>query len=623
VKSCPVIVIGHVDHGKTSLVRALTGIDTDRLPEEKARGLSITAGYAHRAYEDGVIDLIDAPGHENFIRAMVSGASGARAAMLVLSASEGVQPQTLEHIQIVDALGIQAGLIALTKADLVASSERESRMADLRASLDGTCFRNAPMIFCSSMNGEGLDCVHAMLKDLSTLSAAPGPPGPFLSIDRVFVSEGHGTIVTGTLLGGALKPEDELVFASTGQAVTIRRVQVRGRDAPLAQDGERTALNLRGIVFGEAKPGDLLHAPGVCSLSLNLDVSIAISARASRVLKHMEEVRVLYATSHAVATVRLLDGKQIGPGEQGFAQLRFSRPVALFAGQRAIVRSLSPQQTVGSAVILDPVPAPVKSGRALRLATLKAAEQRDVCALAAALADEHGGIVRMQDLARLARAPVSLVHSLPGDGFVQIAEGGVATAAIVGLARESYIARLSAYHMAYPLKLRALRSDIRDTRLAPVLMDHVETTLASTRAIHLTGAYVALDAHKPSDHLTPEQAARMDLLASRLKSGALLPSGNDMSVGEAFDKDLTELLIDAGIVVRLFNVSLKQTILLHVDSVSEAARILRQTFPGQAAFTTGEARAILKTSRKFIVPLLEHFDSAGLTRRNGNTRQMV
>jgi selenocysteine-specific elongation factor len=207
-------VIGHVDHGKTSLVRVLTGIDTDRVPEEKARGLSIMAGFAYRRYGDAVIDLIDAPGHENFIRAMVSGASGARAALLVLSAAEGVQPQTREHIQIVDALGIHPGLIALTKADLVASAEREKRTADLRAALAGTSFRDAPMIFCSAVTGEGLENLHGALEGLSGLPVAPGPPGAFLAIDRVFVSGGHGVVVTGTLLGGSLKPEDELVLAS-------------------------------------------------------------------------------------------------------------------------------------------------------------------------------------------------------------------------------------------------------------------------------------------------------------------------------------------------------------------------------------------------------------------------
>jgi selenocysteine-specific elongation factor len=623
VTSCPVIVIGHVDHGKTSLVRALTGIDTDRLPEEKARGLSITAGYAYRQYGDAVIDLIDAPGHENFIRAMVSGASGARAALLVLSASEGVRAQTLEHIQIVDALGIQAGVIALTKADLVACTERESRMADLRAAVAGTCFRDAPMIFCSSMTGEGLESLHAMLKDLSKLPNAPGPPGAFLAIDRVFVSEGHGTVVTGTLQGGALKPEDELVLAPNGRTVAVRRVQVRGRDVPLARDGERTALNLRGISSGEVKPGDIMCATGVCSVSLNFDVEIQISARASRGVRHMEHVRVLYATSHTLATVRLLDAQQIGPGEKGFAQLRFSETVAGFAGQRAIIRSLSPQHTLGAAIILDPAASFVKSGKTSRLATLKAAERRDLRALAAALADEHAGIVRMQDFARLARAPISLARTCLGDGFVEIAEGIVATAAATGRAREGYLGRLAAYHKANPLKLRALRSDIRDIRLVRELADYVETTLAAASAIHVTGAYVALEAHKPSDHLTPAQAARMGALASQLKSGGLAPSGNEVLVLAPGDEDLIELLIDAGSVVRLFNVSLKQTILISAEVVGDAARILRESFPGEAAFTTSEARAALKTSRKYIVPLLEQFDAAGITRRTGDTRFMV
>ena len=621
--TCPVIVIGHVDHGKTSLVRALTGIDTDRLPEEKARGLSITAGYAYRQYPDAVIDLIDAPGHENFVRAMVSGASGARAALLVLSASEGVRAQTLEHIQIVDALGIQAGFIALTKADLVASTGRESRMADLRASLAKTSFRDAPMIFCSSMTGEGLESLHAALEDLSKLPEASGPPGAFLAIDRVFVSDGHGTVVTGTLKGGALKPEDELVLASSGRRVSVRRVQVRGRDVPIARDGERTALNLRAIASDEVKPGDVICATGVCSTSLNFDVEIEISACANRGVKHMEQVRVLYATSHVLATVRLLDGQQIGPGKRGVAQLRFSETAAGFSGQRAIIRSLSPQQTLGAAVILDPVASVVKSGKALRLTTLKAAAQHDLPALAAALADEYAGIVRMQDFARLARVPVACVRTCLGDGFVEIAEGIAAMAATARRAREGYLARLAAYHKVNPLKLRVLRSDVRDIRLVHALSEYVETTLAASGAIHLNGAYVALEGHRPSDHLTPAQAARMDTLADQLKSGGLSPPGHKMLVLEPADEDLIELLIEAGTVVRLFNVSLKQTILISAEAVGDAARILRESFPGEASFTTSEAREVLKTSRKYVVPLLEQFDAAGITRRIGDTRFMV
>lgn len=621
--ACPVIVIGHVDHGKTSLVRALTGTDTDRLPEEKARGLSITSGFAYLQRGSTVIDLVDAPGHENFIRAMVCGAAGARSAILVVSAADGVEAQTREHIAIAETLGIHAGMVVLSKADRVAPDERPGRKAAVQAALAGTAFGAAPVLFCSALTGEGIDDLAAALEGLAALPAGAGPLAAFLAIDRVFVSEGHGVVVTGTLLGGSLEAGDNLLLSPPGETVAVRRIEVRGKNVSLAQPGERTAVNLRGVAAGRIKPGDVLHLPGAGAASLNLDAVISVSASASRPLRHMQEVRVLYGTANAVATVRLLSGKHVAPGEAAIAQLRFVSPAAAFAGQRAILRNLSPGETLGGAIILDPGASPVTSGKALRLATLEAAARGDVPALAAALAVEQGGAAQIADLCRLARAPEAAVLDTLGGAFVQVSGGAIAPAALLAEARTDYLARLQAYHDTNRLKLTAPRSRVQAREVSALLAAHVEECLAAEGLIRLSGGEVALSTHQPSDYLTPHQAARMDALASQIRRGGVMPPASAALAETPEDVDLLALLVEAGTLIRLYNVALKQTIFFHADAVSGAIESLRAHYPGEAAFTTGEAREALKTSRKNIVPLLEHLDAAGMTRRQGDARYLV
>ncbi len=322
MKSGAVTVIGHVDHGKTSLVRALTGIETDRLKEEKERGLSIALGFAHRDYPSGNVDFIDVPGHEDFIRTMVSAASGAGAALLVVSAVEGVARQTVEHLEIATLLGITEGVVAVTKADLLARSDGRKREMSIKAAIASTGLRGQPIVFCSSTSGEGLDLLDRELEDL--LCRSPGPPrlpGFFMPVDRVFSSTGMGRSVTGTLLGAGLGPGSHAVVAPTGRSVIVRGLQTHGVDRDFVEAGSRTAVNLRNVSRDDVRPGDVLCAPGCFSSSTQIDVSLTISPAASRGLKHLDEVRVMHGTRSATATVRLFRGNRIEPGERNYAKL--------------------------------------------------------------------------------------------------------------------------------------------------------------------------------------------------------------------------------------------------------------------------------------------------------------
>ena len=596
MKTCPVIVIGHVDHGKTSLVRALTGMDTDRLPEEKARGLSITPGFAYRQCGDVMVDFIDAPGHEDFVRAMVSGASGARAALLVISAADGIQAQTLEHIQIVESLGIHEGIVAVTKSDRVSETEHAAREAGLRAALSGTRFCDAPIIFCSSTTGQGIGALGDALGHLGLRSTGTEPVfAAFLPVDRVFVAQGLGTIVTGTLHGGSIQVDDALVLASKRPSITVNQI----------------------------KPGDILHAPDACVPSIQCDVSISLSPRASRPVKHMQQVRVLYGTAHAVASLRLFEGKQLNPGESAFARLRFPAAITTFAGQRAIVRSLSPAETIGGAIILDPVAPPDKANKKRRLETLKAAQLGDTTRIAAALAGENRGIARIADICRLARSPAASVRAELGALFMDVTDTLVAVSSTVEEVKESYIARLQSYHAACPLKPLAPRVHMHAPHVAQALIEFVEAVLALEGKLVISGTDVALPTHAPLQYLTAQQQERMACMAAKLKESGLAPPAPETLVAGPDDADLLALLIHEGTAIRLHNVSLKQSLVFHSEAIAAAASTLRSSFPGQAAFTTGEARSTLNTTRKFIVPILEHLDSQGTTTRIGDTRYMA
>ncbi len=621
MKTCPVIVIGHVDHGKTTLVRALTGIETDRLPEERARGLSIVPGFAFRQFDDVLIDFIDAPGHADFVRAMISGAAGARAALLIIAANEGVCAQTREHIEIAQALGIEASLVAVTKADLLPAGETKARECALRAALSGTRFCTAPFVFCSSVTGLGLEALGKTLSGLAAnTNATGGPPATFLPVDRVFTSDGHGTVVTGTLLGQPLTLQDALVLSPSDKSVSVRRMEVRGQNATLATAGERTALNLRGLSADQIRPGDVLHTPGVFAPSLTCDIKFLLFPQFGRSIRHMEEVRAHFGSGYATASLRLYGGKKIDPGTEGFAELRFHAPVCMFAGQRVILRSLSPAETLGGAIVLDPAPPTARSGKALRLATLEAARGGDVSAIAAALAGEHGGVAHLSDISRLACTTSAKARDALATRFLKLSDETFSLLSKVREVEAGYVCALAAHHAAHPLKPLVRRTALADRKIAPALMAAIEARLAAAGQLVLTPLGVAMSSHDAFDNLSPDQQARLESLASALKASGLSPPGRANLIEQTDDIDLLAILIDQGRVIHLTNVSLKQDIVLHADTLAASAEALRLCFPGGTAFTTGEAREALLTSRKFIVPLLEHFDEAGITIRSGDLR---
>jgi selenocysteine-specific elongation factor len=622
-----IAVIGHVSHGKTALVRALTGIETDRLAEEKARGLSITLGFAWREYAAGTIDFLDAPGHDDFIRAMVMGTTGARAALLVVSAAEGVARQTREHLRLAQLLGLRAGIVAISKADLLAERETAAVLARIEAELERTFLASEPIVVCSAQTGAGLPALHAALEALVVRCPPAEPaPGALLPLDRVFTIAGAGTVVTGTLQGGPIVAGSPAVLMPSGRAVTIRELQMHGEPVEAAPPGGRIAAALRGVSVDEVAAGEMLCAPQAVAPSLFVDVDVSLSPEGARPLRSNDEVRVMWGTRQDLAKVRLIADAPLAPGARGLAQLRFAAPVAAFAGQRAILRRPSPAETIGGALVLDPQ-APRLTGRAdARRQLLVATAAADLPRIADLLATRDGGVLSCAEAARLARRrPDEVRASLRG--FESLGGDLLATPAAIAATREAYLARLAEAHRAAPNRVwiatGPLRAQFARTT-AGQLLDHVERRLAAKGEIRVRGGHVALTSHDPLASLTPLALARLREVERQVREGGASPPDVGGLTGAAGgDAALVLLLIELGSLVSLRNNALRQTLVFHTEALDEALAALRVAFPPPTEFATGAARAALNTSRKFIVPILEFLDARGDTVREGDVRRVV
>ena len=353
----PIVVgtAGHIDHGKTSLVKALTGIDTDRLPEEKARGITIDLGFAFLEEPGGLtIEIVDVPGHERFVKNMLAGVGGIDLAMLVIAADEGVMPQTREHLAICSLLHIKAGLVALTKADLVEPDWLELVREDVAGAVRDTFLAGAPILPVSSKTGQGLDELRAALRTLAQSVPERGTDQlPRLPIDRVFTVRGFGTVVTGTLTAGALGVDDRVEVFPRKTEAKIRGLQTHGHPVTSARAGQRTAVNLQGLERAAIARGDVVGLPGTLVPSLLVDGTLELLKDAARPLRSRARVRFHVGTSEIMARALLLDRAELAPGESSFARFRLEGPLVARPGDRFVVRSYSPVVTIGGGTLLD------------------------------------------------------------------------------------------------------------------------------------------------------------------------------------------------------------------------------------------------------------------------------
>ena len=617
-----IAVIGHVDHGKTSLVKALTGIETDTLKEEQARGLSIALGFASRAAPGGQLHFIDAPGHADFLRTTASGMSGADAVLLVISAVDGIQPQTLEHLKLANLFGVRHVIIALSKSDLVSGDAKAAQSELVMQLLTSFAFETSSITPCSSKTGSGMDDLIEKLETVIDWPMTRERPGDvYLPIDRVFSSPGAGTIVTGTLVGGVLTLDAAISLNPSGQTISVRGLQIDSQDVASASSGARVAVNLRNVDAKSIKKGQVLCAANAFQDSDRFDVYLEDQTSG---LKHMQHVMVLIGTSAVPARLRLYVSHSTS--EPAFAQIEFKSPQVAFSGQRFVIRNPASAETLTGGAILDPNARLLTRHKAEHISVLEVTLAGEPMAIADALALRDQGSFDLATLARLSRQPVDELAAILGEAFEASSDGLAFPSADVSSLQKKYIETLTELHAAHPCR-PLISADQIHAALRPAsapLITWVETQLRDDSRIRQDDRGVALVSHDPLAAMSPDQVAAYRAAETRLLEIALHSAPVfDPEPQTPEQDDLLYLLVWTGRAIQFYNHSLKQRFMLHIDAVAAAHETLVKTFPGEMSFTTGDARAALATNRKTIVPLLEHFDRIGATTRNGDLRHIA
>ena len=624
---------GHIDHGKTALVRALTGVNTDRLPAEKQRGITIDIGFAALDLGDFQLALIDVPGHERFIRNMLAGATGLDLALLVIAADDSVMPQTREHLDILRLLGLRAGVIALTKCDLVDPGWAALVEDEARSLVAGTFLEGAPIVRTSATTGRGLDELRAALRDVCGRLPAPRDVGLFrMAIDRSFTVAGHGTIVTGTVASGEVSVGDELAWHPGGRPVRVRGLHRHDRAVERIGRGGRAAINLAGAHHTEVKRGQELSTPGYLEASRALTVELRAVETAPRALRHRGRYRLHIGTTEIVATLSLLETSAPRPGETTLAQLFLSEPLTSEYGRPFVLREESPPATLGGGRVLQPSARRVRRRDAAsieRLRRLSSDDPRE--RLAAALTFEG---IRVPDDLRLSR--------LTGLSRVELAQAGAALEAdgrVVALGSGKRPARLLA-EVAADLEDRVIRAlrrlhearprqsaiprvylaaelpDLDREGLVPPLLDR----LAARRAIVVDKRTVALAGHEPK--LSQGERRLKSELAAAIRAGGLSPPDA---------AELAKLAASrAAVVPELLEILRSEQQVVHVgggldidfEAESELRRKVVERLADGATMTMSELRDLLGTTRKYAVPIGEYLDRVGVTVRAGDARRL-
>jgi len=611
----PVIIgtAGHVDHGKTELIRALTGVETDRLREEKERGISIDLGFAPFRLPSGrLAGVVDVPGHERFIHNMLAGVGGMDLVLLVIDVMEGVMPQTREHLQILELLGIQRGIVVLTKVDLAESEDWVDLVEEeVREELAGTFLETAPCCRVASPSKQGIPEL------VKTIEAARLP------VDRHFSVAGFGTVVTGTLLSGSVHPGDTVEILPPGEQLRVREVQVHGKKAEQAQAGQRVALNIAGLERDQIKRGAVVGTPGIFAQTERLDARLTLLPEAPRPLKFRDPVHFYLGTARVVGLVALLDRDQLEPGESALVQIHLDRPLVAHRQDRFIIRSYSPMTTIGGGQVIDP--APVKHRRfrddvLQTLADLESGERafllQKISALGCARSKELEGVAglgseRIQDH----------LESLSNSGTLVALADQWTTGEQARAWRQELLESVARFHREQPLLAGIPHATLKGALPGSLSLKGFDALLAPLlEQGELVRRDEAIAAAGHSIELPAELKADLERLSAAYRDAGL-QANNRREMCERIGITLSKaeplytFLHNDGTLVRL-----NEEISLHSESYSHAIDVLRRHFDTQETLTLAEFRDQIGSARKQTQSLLEHFDGLKYTMRKGDAR---
>jgi selenocysteine-specific elongation factor len=614
---------GHIDHGKTALVKALTGVDADRLKEEKARGITIDLGYAYSDLGDGrQLGFVDVPGHERFVHNMLAGATGIDAALLVVSAAEGIKPQTVEHLQILDLLGLDRGVVALTKADLADDDELLGRMAEIEALLCTTGLAGAEIMPVSALTGRGVDELKARLLALGE-SARNTAGFARLAVDRCFVLPGAGVVVTGTVHAGEIRVDDRLLLTPSGLEARVRSLHAQNRPAEIGRAGERCALNLAGPKLSReaVRRGDWVVGPELHMPTDRLDVRLRLLASEPQALRHWSPAHVHIGAAHVMGRVALLRGDRLAPGETMLAQLVLEEKVGALAGDRVILRDPSATRTIGGATVVDPFGPPRNRRTPRRLAELDAMaawDDDDLLGRFLALEAGHADLARFGLAHNLRQA--ELERMLAAANGVRVQGFGFLEATLEA-ARRDIADTLAAFHENSPdapgLQPERLRLAMRRRFPVPAFRALLEREVAA-KTVALDGGFVRLPGHSLRLGARDEALWRKisaDLARERFRP----PRVRDFAqtYGEA-EPQVRKLLRQLARLGRVVEVAPDQFFLRPaVAQMIAAADALGPDF------TAAQFRDRLDNGRKVAIQVLEFFDRHGITVRRGDLRRTV
>ena len=610
---------GHVDHGKSTLIKALTGIDPDRLPQEKERGMTIDLGFAWLTLPSGrEVSIVDVPGHERFVRNMLAGVGGIDLALLVIAADEGVMPQTREHLAILDLLQIKKALVVITKADLVDEELLQLVEAETAEVLDGTVFEAAPMIAVSAYTGHGLEKLQDMLENMLSSTPVRQDLGrPRLAVDRTFTVTGFGTVVTGTLIDGTFSVGQEVELVPSGRICRIRGLQSHQKKVETAEPGRRLAVNLSGVSHDEIQRGELITTPKWLKPTSIIDAKLKLIKSAPRPLKHNTRVTFHLLASETSARVRLLNHRQLQPGQEAWAQIHLDHGTPLVKGDFFVVRSS--ETTLGGGKVVDPYPKrhrPFIKSILESLAVIEGGSQEDSllysvdqwgpCDLTTlsqrsnqALSEVQPAITKMAQegkihlMGRAQAQPDSVVYS-------DRAWHGV---------KEKSTNALDEYHRQFPLRKGISKEELRSRLgLSVSIFPHILAILVGEGTVAEEGALVCSLHHKAA--LSQDQERRVDTYLKALASEPFSPP-TDKTV----DPEILAFLIQDGKVVKV-----DSSVIFSSDAYQEMVKTITGYIKEHTKITVAEARTLLKSTRKYVLPLLEYMDQQRITRRVGDER---